>query len=73
MLTLTAAAATEQNYNEELASSQNETRLSDQEIFDRVATIRSQWTLEERVERRREADRRFENLLDILTDVEVAA
>lgn len=73
MLTLTAAAATEQNYDENIALSQNETRLSDQEIFDRVASIRAQWSLEERIARRREADRRFENLVEMLADVEVAA
>ncbi|QDV61644.1 hypothetical protein [Crateriforma conspicua] len=48
--------------------SQNETTLSDAEVFRRVAEIRSGWSVDERVERRMEADRRFERLMDMLTE-----
>lgn len=42
------------------------TRLSDAEILQRVREIKSTWTLAERAERRREADRRFESLIDTI-------
>ncbi|MEL6110607.1 MAG: hypothetical protein AAFU85_31765 [Planctomycetota bacterium] len=41
-------------------------RLSDAEILQRVREIKSTWTLAERAERRREADRRFESLIDTI-------
>ncbi|MEM9646513.1 MAG: hypothetical protein AAF989_16090 [Planctomycetota bacterium] len=47
--------------------SHNETLLSDEEIMRRVSQIRSNWSDDERVERRVEAERRFENLLSMLT------
>ncbi len=47
-------------------SVQNET-LSDMEVSRRVLEIRSGWSLGERVRRRREAERRFIDLLESLT------
>lgn len=44
-----------------------EIRLSDAEIAQRVDRIRSAWSIAERVARRREAERRFADLLDKLT------
>lgn len=44
----------------------NAPRLSDAEILQRVREIKSTWTLAERAERRREADKRFESLIDAL-------
>ncbi|MEO1523997.1 MAG: hypothetical protein AAFX06_01110 [Planctomycetota bacterium] len=41
-------------------------RPSDAEILQRVRQIKSTWTLAERAERRREADRRFESLIDAI-------
>ncbi len=49
------------------ALTQNENLPSDLEVSRRVLEIRSGWTLSERVRRRREADRRFADLLDALT------
>ena len=51
---------------------QNETRLSDAEISRRVVAIRSGWTIAERVRRRREADKRFLDLIDALSACEAA-
>jgi hypothetical protein len=53
-------------------ASQNETLPSDVEISRRVMAIRSGWTVNERIERRRVADERFENLLDALCLAEAA-
>ncbi|QDS92538.1 hypothetical protein FF011L_12850 [Roseimaritima multifibrata] len=53
--------------------SQNETVLSDIEIAARVLAIRSSWDVNERLQRRRAADERFENLLDALQLTESAA
>lgn len=53
-------------------ASQNETLPSDIEISRRVMAIRSSWTVNERIERRRVADERFENLLDALCLAEAA-
>lgn len=53
-------------------ASQNETLPSDVEISRRVMAIRSSWTVNERIERRRAADERFENLLDALCLAEAA-
>jgi hypothetical protein len=46
--------------------SQTETDLSDLEVSRRVLEIRAGWSLSERVRRRREAERRFADLLDAL-------
>lgn len=53
--------------------SQNETAPSDIEIAARVLAIRSSWDVNERLQRRRAADERFENLLDALQLTESAA
>jgi hypothetical protein len=45
---------------------QNETIVSDAEISARVLRIRSGWSVNERMERRREAERRFANLIESL-------
>ena len=63
MLTATCSP----NVSETRPSSQNET-LSDVEISRRVLQIRSTWTVGERVNRRREAEKRFADLLDALFD-----
>ncbi|GAA4471593.1 MULTISPECIES: hypothetical protein [Novipirellula] len=53
-------------------STQNEIRLSDAEISRRVVAIRSGWSIAERVRRRREADKRFLDLIDALSACEAA-
>jgi len=50
-------------------SNQNETSVSDSEISARVLLIRSGWSVQERMERRREAERRFANLIESLGTV----
>lgn len=45
---------------------QNEITVSDREISRRVLQIRAGWSIAERVQRRREADRRFGELLNTL-------
>jgi hypothetical protein len=45
---------------------QNETFVSDAEISARVLSIRSGWSVAERMQRRREAERRFANLIESL-------
>lgn len=45
---------------------QNETPLSDLEISRRVLQIRSNWSISERLRRRREAEQRFADLMDKL-------
>ena len=47
-------------------SAQIETLPSDFEISRRVMLIRSKWSLSERVRRRREAEQRFNDLVDSL-------
>jgi len=66
MLTATYQPITETTKNVPVAVSQSETPLSDSEIMDRVMKIRSSWSVQERVERRRVADRRFADLIDAL-------
>ncbi len=46
--------------------------VSDREIANRVWAIRSSWNIEERMRRRREAERRFERLAEAL-NVEIQA
>ncbi|KAA5541137.1 hypothetical protein FYK55_19575 [Roseiconus nitratireducens] len=41
-------------------------QLTDAEIMRRVRDIKSTWSVAERAARRREADRRFENLMETL-------
>lgn len=50
-------------------AAQNETLPSDAEISRRVLEIRSQWTVSERLQRRREAENRF---VDLLAQLELA-
>jgi hypothetical protein len=45
------------------SSAQNENQISDAEVFHRVLHIRSGWSLAERIQRRREAERRFADLV----------
>jgi len=47
-------------------SRQNETTVSDSEISERVLRIRSGWSVAERAQRRREAERRFADLINKL-------
>ncbi len=54
------------------AAAQNETALSDSEIMARVDHIRSGWTVAERVARRREAERRFAELIEALAGASAA-
>ncbi len=63
MLTATIYAPAE---NDTHNLSQNETPVSDRDILERVREIRSGWTLEERVARRLEAERRFADLIEAL-------
>ena len=48
------------------AATQTETLPSDAEILRRVNAIRSNWTISEKLQRRRAAEERFENLLESL-------
>ncbi len=59
--------ATVSEFSEIPVVSQSETALSDLEVSRRVLEIRSGWSLGERVRRRREAERRFADLLESLT------
>ncbi len=54
------------NVSESRNSNQNETLVSDAEISARVLRIRSGWSVQERTARRREAERRFANLIESL-------
>lgn len=49
-----------------LALDQDETQVSDAEISRRVLNIRKGWSLSERIQRRREAERRFAELISRL-------
>lgn len=71
MLTATLAAPVSDQFP--VTASQTENLPSDEEIFRRVESIQARWSPIERVERRLEADRRFEQLLDVLTGVADAA
>jgi hypothetical protein len=51
------------------SSAQNENQISDAEVFHRVLHIRSGWSLAERIQRRREAERRFADLVARLSEV----
>lgn len=68
MLTLTAESAVAQM----TTTAQSETLPSDAEIMRRVHAIRSNWTISEKLQRRRAAEERFENLLDTLCLAEAA-
>ena len=62
MLTVTQEPAV----SESIRAAQIETLPSDLEISRRVLQIRSKWSLSERVRRRREAEQRFNDLVDSL-------
>lgn len=62
MLTLT----NQNSVSERSSVTQNETLPSDAEISRRVMRIRSGWSVDERVRRRREAEERFADLMDKL-------
>ena len=49
--------------SESVLAAQNETLPSDLEISRRVMRIRSHWSISERLRRRREAERRFADLM----------
>jgi Trp operon repressor len=51
------------------ASAQIETQISDAEVSQRVLHIRSGWSVAERIQRRREAQRRFADLVSRLAPV----
>jgi hypothetical protein len=68
MLTL----ATESTVAQTTTDAQNETLPSDIEIMRRVNAIRSNWTMSEKLQRRRAAEERFENLIDALCLAEAA-
>jgi hypothetical protein len=65
------------NYESEVSSWEkavhNETPLTDREVSQRVLHIRSGWSVQERLERRREAERRFAELVEALADATTAA
>lgn len=64
---LTAVSPTDRQVDSHNRLPQVETLISDQEISRRLLSIRSSWTVAERIERRREAERRFSELLNALT------
>lgn len=68
MLTLAAESAVAQMST----NAQSETLPSDAEILSRVNAIRNNWSTSERLQRRRAAEERFENLLDTLCLAEAA-
>ena len=68
MLTFAAESAVAQM----TTTAQTETLPSDAEILRRVNAIRSNWTVSEKLQRRRAAEERFENLLDALCLAEAA-
>ena len=64
-------ATMESNANYEVAVTRE--APSDFEVARRVSEIRSRWSIKERVERRYEALRRFDTLLNALSDTSPAA
>jgi len=69
MLTVTNCQNEVSSWNQ---SSQNDIPLTDAEVLQRVSRIRSGWSVKERVERRREAERRFAELVEVLADTVAA-
>lgn len=59
MLTVTCEPAVSETHQ----AAQNETLPSDLEISRRVLRIRSNWTVSERLQRRRDAEERFADLM----------
>lgn len=70
---LTIAQLPQDNATDTRAAAHNETLPSDAEISRRVLRIRSTWSVQERVQRRREAEQRFADLLYRLIESDVAA
>ena len=68
MLTVTC----EPTVSETNQAAQIETLPSDLEISRRVSRIRSQWSVGERIRRRREAEQRFADLMDKLVGNDAA-
>ncbi len=65
-------ATREANVFETTATTQNEITVSDREISERVLKIRAGWSVAERIRRRHEAERRFDELIDTLTGAHAA-
>ena len=65
-------ATCEQNVIDAAVAPENEVSVSDNEISRRVLKIRSSWSVAERIRRRREAERRFDELIDTLTGAHAA-
>ncbi|EMI58154.1 hypothetical protein [Rhodopirellula sallentina] len=63
---LTATAPANELVSSLTETAQNETPLTDVEILRRVRRIQSGWSVSERMDRRREASKRFANLLETL-------
>ncbi len=51
----------------------NDIPLTDEEVSQRILRIRAGWSVEERVARRKEAERRFAELVGSLADATTAA
>jgi hypothetical protein len=69
MLTVTNYENEVSNWN---PSSQNDVPVTDAEVLQRVSRIRRGWSAQERVQRRREAERRFAELVEALADTVAA-
>ncbi|TWT82679.1 hypothetical protein CA13_41420 [Planctomycetes bacterium CA13] len=65
-------ATFKENVSESATMVQNETCVSDLEVSRRVMAIRSKWSVAERIRRRREAEKRFGDLIDALACSEAA-
>jgi len=65
------------DYEEEVSTwdnaAQNETPITDEEVSQRVLHIRSGWSVQERIDRRQEAERRFAELIEALAGASSAA
>ena len=64
-------------YDEEVSfcenSAHNEIPMTDAEVSQRVLHIRSGWSVQERIDRRQEAERRFAELIESLAGASTAA
>ena len=57
----------------ENSSAHNEIPMTDAEVSQRVLHIRSGWSVQERIGRRQEAERRFAELIEALAGASAAA
>jgi hypothetical protein len=73
MLTIDQLTTDSENVSETAIVTPVETLPSDAEISRRVLNIRSKWSVQERIARRREADNRFADLMCALIDADTAA